>query len=239
MKLRTLFAASVLLGSGSALAADHLAKIGEVMVSNQGSTSSQFIELEDPAGEPFPSPPYTMNIYDAAGASLGVVALTIPSGTTRLLIATPTAATQFGVTAQATLNVTLPPNAQACFQRQQFRIHCFAWGTITSAIIADGSNSTGASPADGMSVQRVSGIYTVGTPSPGAPNTAAVPDAAPGIDASVPPADSAPGIDAPGGGGNPETPNNDDDGCNAGASASWFGLVGLAALLLVRRRKTS
>src|SRR4051812_4346228 len=102
-------------------AADHFARVGEVMISNQGSNASQFIELEDPFGESFPSPPYTMNIFDAGGASLGTVALTIPSGTTRLLVATPTAATQFGVTAQATLSITLPTNGQACFQRDQFR----------------------------------------------------------------------------------------------------------------------
>ncbi len=226
----------------TAFAADHLMRIDEVMLSNQGSTASQFIEMEDP-GESFPSPPYTLNIFDAAGNSLGTVPLTIAAGTTRYLVATATAATQFGVTPNGTLAVALPANGQACFQRSLFRIHCFAWGNVTSAIIASagGVNSTGASPPDGMSVQSISGVYTVGTPSPGAANSAAVPDAFVPPDASVPPdsstPDTAPGIDAPGN-TNPNNPKDDDDGCNVGASASWFALVGLVGLVALRRRRS-
>jgi MYXO-CTERM domain-containing protein len=238
---RTLVAASILLASSSAFAADHLMKVGEVMISNQGSTSSQFIELEDPFGEPFPSPPYTLELFNAAGGSIGSVALTIPSGTLRILVATATAATQFGVTPQATLAVTLPTNGQACFNRGTTRIHCFAWGTITSQIIAAGSNNTAGSPPDGMSIQLVSGSYALGSPTPGAANTAPVPDAAPTPDAGVidaPPAmmpDAAISIDAAGS-GNPQNPSDDDEGCSVGASASWFVLVALAGLVLLRRR---
>lgn len=235
MRLATI--ALILASSSTAFAADHLARIGEVMISNQGSTASQFIEIEDPAGESFPSPPYSLGVFDAAGGALGTVSLTINAGTTRYLIATTTAATQFSVTANATLSVTLPANGQACFIRMSARLHCFAWGNVTSAIIG-GVNNTGASPPDGMSVQRISGQYTVGTPSPGAANTAALPDSSIIPDASVPdgPApDGASGIDAPG--GNPNNPSG-DDGCSVGASASWFALVGLVGLVALRRRRT-
>lgn len=240
MRLATI--ALILASSSSAFAADHFARIGEVLVSNQGTTTSQFVELEDPFGEGFPNTPYTLSVFDAAGQAVGTVNLTIASGTTRYLIATTTAATQFGVTANATLNVTLPTNGQACFNNNVGRVHCFAWGNVTSAIIGS-SNSNGPTPPDGMSVQKVSGQYTVGAPSPGAANTAAVPDSSVLPDASVPPdgstPDTVPGFDAPGSNGNPSTPSDDDDGCSVGASASWFALVGLVGLVALRRRRRS
>ncbi len=237
---RMLVAASILFASSSAFAADHLVKIGEVMISNQGSTTSQFIEMEDP-GESFPSPPYSFEYYDAGGNSIGSTALTVPSGTTRLVAATPTAATQLGFTPQATLTVTLPANGQACFKRGvNVRIYCLAWGTVTTTVLSTGgTNATGPTPPDGMSVQLVSGSYALGAPTPGAANAAPVPDAPPAVDAGIdaPPAmpDASASIDAPAG-GNPQNPSDDDDGCSVGASASWFVLVGLAGLVLLRRR---
>jgi MYXO-CTERM domain-containing protein len=90
-----------------------------------------------------------------------------------------------------------------------------------------------------MSLQRVSGLYVVATPTPGAANSGVIPDSS--VDAG--PTADAPGntsqdanndIDAPtGNGNNPK----DDSGCNIGASASWFGLLGLAAILVLRRRR--
>lgn len=235
---RTLVAAFILLATDSAFAADHVMKVGEVMVSNQGSTSSQFIELEDANIEPFPNNPYTLQLFDAAGGSIGNVSLTIPPSTRRFLIATPTAATQLGVTAQATLTVTLPANGQACFAKSLGRIHCFGWGAITTQVIAAGNTDMGASPPDGQSIQRVNNTYALGGPTPGAANTAPVPDAPPSVDAGIdaPPmmADASPTPDSPT--GNPQTPTDDDDGCSVGASASWFVLVGLAGLVLLRRR---
>ena len=54
------------------------------------------------------------------------------------------------------------------------------------------------------------------------------------IDAPSGMSDAAPSIDAPT--GNPNNPSN-DDGCNVGANASWLALVGIAALVLLRRRR--
>lgn len=239
MKLRVfVVVGGLVVASGPAFAADHIARIAEVMISNQGSNTSQFIELEDPAGESFPSVPYTMTLFNGAGGSLGTVALTVPAGTTRLVVATATAVTQFGLTGATALTITLPADGQVCFNNSAARIHCFGWGNVTSQIVAPLNNNLGPTPPDGMSVQRVSGTYALGTPSPGAANTAAVPDSA--VDAGVidaPPGavDAAtPGSDAPT--GNPNNPS-DDDGCSASAGASWFGLVGLAALVLLRRRR--
>ncbi len=213
-------------------------KVGEVMLANAGgSTAVQFIELEDPASEPFPSTPYVLEIYNAAGAKQTTYTLTLPNGTQRYTLATAQAQTDLGFTAQQALTATLPTNGQACFRRNggtPQNIHCFAWGTITT-IIAGGIMSNGASPANGMSVQVVSGAYVVAAPTPGAINSNGMvdmpmvdgppaPDAGVSIDASTPDA----------GGGNPATPK-DDDGCSVGAGASWFGLVMLGVLMLVRR----
>lgn len=235
MKLRTIVVGCIALGSSAAYAADHIAKVGEVMISNQGSTTSQFIEIEDPAGESFPNGPYSLTLFDAAGTAAGSVALTVPAGTTRLVVASAVAKTQFGLATATTLTVTLPANGQACFNRSSGRIHCLAWGTVTSQITGTSGNGLGASPPDGMSLQLVSGIYAVGTPTPGATNSAALPDSS--VDAGVldsPLAVDAAGADAPGGNGNNPS---DDDGCSVGAGPSWFAIVGLFALVLLRRRR--
>lgn len=226
MKLRPALVATlfVLASAAPALAADHLMKVGEVMLSNQGSTTSQFIELEDPFNEPFPNAPYSLQLFDAAGASLGSVALTIPANTRRLLIATAAAATQFSVTAQATLTVTLPPNGQACFNNLSAHIHCLAWGTVTSNVIGLSGNDTVVAPPDGMSIQRVGTSYNLDTPSPGAVNTAVPPDSSAadaGVDAAPPPPDAPSGSpDAPT--GNPN--NGGGGGCSVGSGAAlpWF-----------------
>lgn len=240
MRLATI--ALILASSSTAFAAEHLMRVGEVMLSNQGTTTSQFIELQDP-GESFPGAGYSLKLFDAAGAGLGTITLTVPPGTTRLVVATATAATQFGITPSAMLTIALPNNGQACFSNGSANIHCLSWGTVTSAVPGGFGTDNGPTPPDGMSLQVVSGVYTTGTPSPGAANTAAVPDSSVVPDASVPDAPAAT-PDAPSGatpdapGGNGNNPKDDDDGCNAGASASWFALVGLVGLVALRRRRS-
>jgi len=246
MSIRTnLVAASlvVLVSAAPALAADHLMKVGEVMLANAGgSTAVQFIELEDPGAEGFPSTPYVLEVYSAAGGTaLNTYAMTLPSGTMRYVAATAQAQADFGFTAQTTLTATLPASGQACFRRNggtPANIHCFAWGTITG-IVPGNSMNNGTSPANGMSVQRVSNTYVVATPTPNAANSAGTVDM-PMVDG--PPATDA-GVDAPGAtpdapGGNPVTPGDDEDGCSVGSGASWLGLAMLALLLLVRRSST-
>lgn len=234
----------LLASAAPALAADHLMKVGEVMLANAGGSNTvQFIELEDPIAEPFPFAPYVLVVYNAAGTAQTTYTLTLPNGTQRYTLATAQAQTDLGFTAQQTLTATLPTDGQACFRRNggtPQNIHCFAWGTITT-IIPGGTMNNGASPSNGMSVQRVGGTYVVAAPTPNAANSGGtvdmpmvdappVPDAGVMIDA---PSTGTP--DAPG--GNPVTPK-DDEGCSVGAGASWFGLVMLGVLLLVRRSST-
>ena len=219
-------------------------RVGEVYLANgAGSAAAQFVELEDQFIEPFPNTPYSIQVFNAAGASVGTQQLTIPASTTRFLIATAAAATELGVTAQATLTIALPASGQICFKNLSANIHCHSWGTITTAVIGVNQTTTSAAPSNGMSVQRVSGAYVVAAPTPGAVNSNGLPmvDAPPMPDAGVvidapsggtPDAPSGGTPDAPG--GNPVTPN-DDDGCSASAGASWFGLVLLGVLMLVRR----
>ena len=64
-------------------------------------------------------------------------------------------------------------------------VHCFAWGTITT-IIGGGGMSNGASPANGMSVQRVSNTYVVAAPMPNAANSNGMVDM-PMVDGPPPP----------------------------------------------------
>ncbi|MBA3455820.1 MAG: hypothetical protein H0T42_22175 [Deltaproteobacteria bacterium] len=243
MSIRTsLVAASlmVLASAAPAVAADHLMKVGEVMLANAGgSTAVQFIELEDLPGEPFPGPPYTVEIFNAAGALQTTYATTLGNATvTRYMLATAQARTDFGFTSGTMLTATLPADGQACFKRvsDSLRIHCFRWGTITLPVTGTFGTDAGASPPNGMSVQRVSGTYVVAAPTPNAANSNGgvdmpMVDGPPQIDAGV--------IDAPVGtpdapGGNPGT-GDDDDGCSVGAGASWFGLVMLGLLLVLGR----
>lgn len=244
MSIRTsLVAASlmVLASAAPALASDHLMRVGEVMLANSsGSTAVQFIELEDP-GEAFLGAPYIVEIYSAAGGTaINTYMTTISGVTTRYMLATAQARTDFGITTGTVLTATLPTDGQACFKQMAAttKIHCFAWGTITGIVPATFMNN-GASPPNGMSVQRVNNTYVIFTPTPNAANSNGMVDmpmvdGPPQSDAGVP---DAPGTtpDAPG--GNPNNPK-DDDGCSVGAGASWFGLSLLALLLLVRRSST-
>jgi hypothetical protein len=162
------------------------------------------------------------------------------------MLATAQARTDFGFTTGTLLTQTLPTDGQACFRRNggatPTTIHCFSWGTITTAVTGAFGTNTGSSPPNGMSVQRVSGAYVVAAPTPNAANSSGMVDmpmvdAPPLPDAGVTP-DAPDNVtpDAPG--GNPGTPPDDDDGCSVGAGASWFGLAMLAVLLLVRRSST-
>jgi MYXO-CTERM domain-containing protein len=248
--------------ASQARAADHNMKVSEVGLSKGGDATAQFIELDDPFAEPFPASTYDLGIFDAAGASLGAVPLvsaTLAANRTNFLVSTATANTKFGVTGNTLLTVTLPTNGQACFRRNgTTNIHCVAWGTITTLITGA---DTGASPPDGMSLQRQpSGSYAVATPTPKAVNTVVstgndggtTSDGGIGIDSGTSGGDAGtsggdagtkPGTDggttAGGDGGdsvNPAAPA-DDSGCsvaNVGDDAASGGfLIVLGALGLV------
>jgi uncharacterized protein (TIGR03382 family) len=231
---------------GSAFAADHLLKVNEVLLSQNGSTANQFIELED-TGESFPDDPYFVTIYDATGTTMvGEQSFEIAAGTTRFTLATAGARTAFGLTLTDTagttpvidLTVALPANGVACFRKDGQLIHCMAWGTVASIPTGPGVNpNTGESPPDGMSLQRKgNNCASVATPTPNATNSS--PACGPGDagmtgDASMP-ADASDTVDA----GNNNS-GSDGGGC-ASSGPSGVGLLGLAGVLFgvrgMRRR---
>ncbi|MBL0220957.1 MAG: hypothetical protein IPQ07_44690 [Myxococcales bacterium] len=64
-----------------------------------------------------------MTLFDSAGTSLGSVAFGRPRQLHRLVVATATAVTQFGLTGATALTITLPVNGQVCFNLTARRPH--------------------------------------------------------------------------------------------------------------------
>src|SRR3954467_1752775 len=71
--LLTLVAALAL--AAPAQASEHQMRVNEVATSLGGNPAAQFIEILDPADEPFPSPPYKVNVYDANAVPVGTIDL--------------------------------------------------------------------------------------------------------------------------------------------------------------------
>ena len=236
-------------------AMEHQMRISEVLVSADGDTGIQYVELTDP-GESFPTGTYQLHVYDATGTDVGAaVTLNVPASTTRFFVATGAADTKYGTTRDATLSLTLPTDGQVCFQNSTFKIHCVAWGCINTLVATGLPHGRGASPSDGLSLQRNgNGTYFLGTPTPDAANLSGTPGdfcptdpdagvANPPPDAAVPDANP----DAPDAA---TTPGDDDDtgdgagggggGCCrvAGGDAGGAMLLALATMLMIRRRAT-
>jgi hypothetical protein len=259
-RFASLLTIALLFASSPAEAAQHLMRINEILLSDNGDNTIQYVELRDPGGEDFPSGNYTLNVFNADGTEIGVVTLSIPNGppdTTDWYVATAAADAFYTPNGDNVLSASLPVDGQICFQSGTQKIHCVAWGCINTLVTGAtaGATSRGASPPDGMSLSRNgSGTYFLGTPTPDANNLAGVPgdfcptdpDAGvgnPPPDASVP--DANPDVpDAnPGGGG-----DDDDDGgggggggggcCGVGGGdAGGMMLLALATMMLVRRRR--
>jgi hypothetical protein len=252
---RLVVVAAAICSSSTALAADHLMRVSEVMISKSNDTAIQFVELDDPSLESFPSNPYSLAIYNAAGTQQGQpVQFTVLANTQRFLVGTDAADTAFGTTRGATLPATLPADGQACFiSAGNIKIMCLAWGCIQTQIVAN-VMVRAPSPPNDQSVQRQSnGTYQLATATPDATNIAGTmasncptePDAAPMVDgppladAGLTP-DSGGGGSADAGGNN----NNGDDGggcCNVEGSRGAAGtcLLALGVLLAFRRSRRS
>jgi hypothetical protein len=239
------FALTALLLPSTALALQHhKMTIGEVLLSSGGEDGIEYIELIDP-GEGFPNGTYALAIYDADGTLIDSVDLAVAPGTTRLLVGTAAADTEFDTERDATLPVTLPPAGQACFETTGgTKFGCAAWGCVNTILSGSTNNGRGASPPDGMSLQAQvndeTGIvesYRLGEPTPDATNvegTAAPacptdPDAGPSdIDAGTDDADAGPdGPDGGGGGGGDGGDGDDDSGCGCGTSSPRSAASGL------------
>ncbi len=247
----SLAALLVLLAPSTALAADHLAKISEVMLSTNGDGTAQFVEIVT-AAEPYANDPYGIEVYDADANLIDTVTFDM-AGNDTIYVASATAVTELLEPADVLLDITLPTDGQVCLIRDVgSNIHCIAWGCVNTLAGSASQTSTGPSPADGESLQRQStGEYHLAAPTPDAANVAGTlaPACATAPDAGVPPdadpnapdaAANAP--DASGGGG------GDDDGGGGGccqssrdrgaAGSIGLALFGLAALGRRRRRAT-
>ncbi len=237
-RLSFLIVPAALAFSFPALANEHLMKVGEVLLSNSGDPTAQYVELVDLGNEQFPNPPYRLGIYDSAGASQGTIALTVDPGTKRLFVGTTAAASAFGVTNDAVLNIALPSPGQACFEKTAggARIHCLSWGTVATPVTGTSGTSNGAAPADSMSLQLIGTNYVVTVPTPDAPNMVPTPDAGPN---AGPDAGDAPGSPDSGPGGPPADDDGGGCGCRAASNESLAsgGLLLIAVIALSRRRR--
>lgn len=168
---------------------------------------ARFVELLDPADEPFPSEhgPYKLVAYDAAGARHGahVISTALLQGrdnTQPLLVSTAVADAAFAVTGDEPLALTLPTPGQMCFTRgaAETKVNCVAWGCVSSAVSPIATRIP--VPPSGSSSQRQgigSDTFHVATPTPGTANAGglapqACPTAGTGPDDSTPPVVSPP-----------------------------------------------
>ena len=170
----TLFAALAL--AAPAQASEHNMRVNEVATSLNGNPAAQFIEILDPLDEPFPSPPYKVNVYDANAVLVGTIDVgnnsTIVDKGTPMLLASSGAGLS---NADRTFSFALPANGQACFESSEAatpHIHCMAWGTITTPVKPGyaAPTTTGPAPGDGQSLSLCPRGATVVKATPKAAN---------------------------------------------------------------------
>jgi MYXO-CTERM domain-containing protein len=233
--------AAVLLASSPALAAHHVMRVSEILLSEGGDDAVQYVELTDMNAESFPNDPYKLVTYDVDGAELESMDLTIGAGTARYYVATTAADAVFGPDGEAELTIALPTEGQLCFELNDgTKISCISWGCINTVVTAMYDTGEGAPPPDGMSLQRQGdGSYNLGEPTPDANNAVGTPAAACATDPDAGPSDidSGPvsgddgGPGSPDGGGNGGDGSGDDDDSGCGCRTSSTG--GAASMVLV------
>lgn len=158
-----------------ASASEHNMRVNEVGLSVEGGA---FVELLDVNGEPFPGLSYKLAVYGAGGALVGATPIdksVIAGRRTPVLVSS-----QPSVVGQArdiALTVALPADGQACFESNTDKIHCLAWGHVTTKLSGYGaSTDSGPAPPTGQSLARCPSAALVGAPSPRAPNPCVSPD---------------------------------------------------------------
>jgi MYXO-CTERM domain-containing protein len=229
-------------------AMDHEGRITEIQLSN-ANPAVQFIEITDQVvgGELYPNTPYSLEIFDAAGVSLGSVSLTLAGLHSKWYVATTAADNLYAPQHNDLLTIALPLNGQACFERSSgtSKIHCLAWGCITHLAQAVGE-SRSATPSDGKSAQlQANGTYQIGNPTPNDVNvagTVTVPCASDPLDGPPLPDAGVP-KDAPAGGQNTGDagldPTHNGGCCNVDGDRGQLGafLLALGTLVTLRRRR--
>ncbi len=136
----------------SAGASYHLNRVNEVFPS--ATASQQFVELKDPAGEPFPGDNYWLALFDGAGtfkAEEKLPAAELRNSTAPYLVA---ASPPF----DHQLSFALPASAgQLCFYNGDpalpgaLLVNCLGYGSISMPM-----GDTGPLPSTGRSLQRLS-----------------------------------------------------------------------------------
>jgi hypothetical protein len=149
--LLTLTCAGVLASPASATF--HLMKIREVYPGSTASPASQYVELQMwSSGQNFVGG-HVLRTYTAAGVATKIVLPHDVSGganQSTILIATPQAEAQFGVTADAELPGGLEPaGGAACWEE----IDCVSWGGFSGTTTAPAGPPAPAIP-DGMALRR-------------------------------------------------------------------------------------
>jgi MYXO-CTERM domain-containing protein len=235
----------VVLSVSPTFAADHLARVNEILLSHEGDATRQLVEIEDLGDEPFGAG-YTLFVYEADGSSQAHFQnLALQPGVMRITLATASAYTEFNLTTTnnpphivLNLNGTLPAAGTACFRKSGVDLHCMSWGLVS----LPSQNPTngrlgGPAPMDGMSLQRqaTGNCAGIGAPTPNALNATLT-----CMDPPMGGGDAGPGVDAgmmgTDGGTNP--PPGSDDDCSAGGGGSWAGVgVILVGLVGIRRRR--
>lgn len=158
-----------------ATASEHQMVVNEIMRSSGGDEAAQLIELRDMGDEPFANATYAVDVFDAEAVLVGRVptpGITGGNGPRFYVLSTAAADGKLGITGDGVLTTTLPGDGQACFIGTNDRkIHCVAWGCINVKVTP--ATPLGASPPDGMSLQRTpSGAeLTIAAPTPGADNS--------------------------------------------------------------------
>jgi len=174
--VRTLaaFLLVLLAAAAPASASEHSMRVNEVGLSVEGGA---FVELLDQNGEPFASLSYRLAVYDSGGALVGATPIdksVIAGRRTPVLVSSqPTVG---GQPRDIALTVALPADGQACFESNIDKIHCLAWGNVSTKLTGYGaSTDSGPAPPTGQSLARCPSAALVGTPSPRALNPCVTP----------------------------------------------------------------
>jgi len=195
-------------GAAPASATFHLMMVREVYPGSVANPEAQYVELQMWQSGQNHVAGHVLRSYDAAGNVTGVNTFSadVPKGANQstLLLATPQAEAQFGVTADAPLSPVLSPGSGAvCWEA----IDCVAWGNFSGeAASPTGMPVAAAGVPDGMALRRsiARGCPTFLDPEDDHDNSAAdfevvFPKPRPN---SVAPSETACPSEAPGGGGN-------------------------------------
>ena len=158
MRARMVLFALLVLFLGSAPArAFHLIKIVEVFPGTQASPSAQFVVLQAFATGQNTVSGQSVTVFNAAGTSIGtfVFPANVPNGANqaKILIATPQAASFFGVFPDLTMTAIIPPSGgKICYGS----FDCVAWGIYSgsSAGVGPPFNATGVGLRSGVAIRR-------------------------------------------------------------------------------------